>query len=384
MLTAEPLPRREFLRQAAFSLAAGGMACGRGAKAADSPLPRLRDVFQGRPRIGVAVEGRLPDGVPADELELIRGQFDILTPANCMKWDHLQPREGQFDFQQADAFVAFAEANRQKVAGHCFVWNRPETSTKWVFQDGDKPADAALVLQRMQTHIRTVMGRYRGRVHSWDVVNEALDDGKAFLRRTPWTETLGDEVVAKAFQCARRADPAATLVYNDYNIETPAKRAKLLRLLAQLRDANARADVVGIQGHWEIDRVPFEQIEETIVALHGAGVKVAVTELDIDMVPREKYFAGGSQREEVVKQDPYAEGCPADVLQRQADQYGRLFQIFARHSEKLDRVTLWGVTDRVSWLNAWPWKRVNHPLLFDRQAKPKPAFFAVLDAARGR
>ena len=343
------------------------------------PTASLRQQFANRFLVGVALDGYLPADYNAAELSLIRNQFAALTPANCMKMTHLQREPGRFDFQMADALVDFAAANQLKVCGHCLVWAKDERTPEWIFRDGAAAASREVLLQRMQKHIETVAGRYRGKVISWDVVNEALDDGTNFIRPSKWFSTLGEEFIVKAFQFARQADPEAVLIYNDYNVEGPAKRAKLLRLLRLLQERKAPIQAVGIQGHYELDTVPYQDLEETISAIHGLGLKVMMTEFDLDAIPRAKWWAdGGKHRPELAKLNPYTNGCPPEVLQRQAEQYGKLFGIFRRHASAITRVTFWDLHDGRSWLNHFPWQRVNYPLLFDRDARPKPAFEAVL------
>jgi len=215
------------------------------------------------------------------------------------------------------------------------------------------------------------------------VVNEALDDGKEELRPSKWVSTLGPGFIATAFRLAHEADPAAVLVYNDYNVELPGKRAKLLRLLRGLVEQKVPIQAVGIQGHWELDRVPYKDIEETMQEIRKLGLKVMITELDLDVIPRGRWWAdGGKYREEMARLNPYAAECPANVLGRQAKQYGELFALFRRQEGAVTRVSFWDLHDGRSWLNDFPWKRVNHPLLFDREARPKPAFEAVLRQGR--
>ena len=232
----------------------------------------------------------------------------------------------------------------------------------------------------MRTHIRTVVSRYRGRVIAWDVVNEALDDGEPYLRQSSWLSIVGPEFVAEAFQCAREADPDALLVYNDYNVELPKKREKLTRLIRELRDRNVPLGAIGIQGHWEVDQVPFRDIEILLASMKERKLKVMVSELDLGVVPRARWWADdGKHREEIARTDPMAGGCPPELLERQARQYAELFRLFSNRSESIERVTFWDLHDGRSWLNAFPWKHADYPLLFDREAAPKPAFKAVMD-----
>lgn len=339
----------------------------------------LREIYGNRFLMGVALDRYLPGDYSPVELNLIRTQFAAITPANCMKMMHVQREEGQFDYQMADALVAFAATNQLKVCGHCLVWAKDERTPEWVFREGEKLVSRDRLLERMRTHIQAVAGRYRGKVISWDVVNEALDDGTNWLRPSKWVSTLGEEFIVKAFRCAREADPEAVLIYNDYNVELPAKRAKLLRLLRRLQERQAPIQAVGIQGHYELDSAPYQGLEETIAAVRAMGLKVIMTEFDLDVIPRARWWAdGGKHHEELARYSPYTNGCPGEVLERQAEQYRRLFAIFRKHPEAIARITFWDLHDGRSWLNHFPWERVNYPLLFDRQGAPKPAYGAVL------
>jgi endo-1,4-beta-xylanase len=339
----------------------------------------LQAKFGPRFVVGVALGGRVPDDYTAVERKLILGQFGSVTPENCMKMTEVQPREGEFHFEQADALVAFARQNKLQVVGHTLVWAKDDRTPPWMFKDGGKPASRELVLERMRTHIRTVVSRYRGKIASWDVVNEAIDDGEPNLRPSRWLTLAGPEFIAKAFEWAHEADPDAMLVYNDYNVELPQKREKLLRFVRELRDKAAPLGAVGIQGHWEVDRVPFRDIEALLAPMKELGLRVMISELDLGVVPRGVWWAdGGKNRDMVAKTDPLAGGCPPELLDRQANQYATLFQLFRDRSESIGRVTFWDLHDGRSWLNTFPWKHAEYPLLFDRQADPKPAFKAVM------
>jgi endo-1,4-beta-xylanase len=330
----------------------------------------LKDLFP-HFYIGTCLGSLLPDNYSTAEMALLDANFNMVTPESCMKPEPIQPEEGNFHFKYSDNLVAYAEAHGKRVTGHTLIWH--QQCPDWFFLDGKKPASRELVLQRLHTHIRTLVGRYRGRIMGWDVVNEVISDADdEYIRPTKWWETIGGDFIEKAFEYAHETDPNVELYYNDYSIEYPVKREKTLKLIASLKEKELRIDAVGIQGHWELDKVPFEELEDAIVAFHHAGIKVMITELDIDVVPRE---APKDAPQEVL--NPYPDGCPPEVLRRQAEQYAQLFEIFARHSDKITRVAFWGMHDGLSWLNYWPWRRTNYPLLFDRNAEPKPAFFAV-------
>ena len=322
--------------------------------------------------IGVAIEPKLA----ATEAQLLAAQFSNITSENCLKPAHTEPKEGVFTFQAGDALVALAQKYGLIVNAHNLVWH--ESCPDWFFQDGDKPAGRDLVLQRMRHHIDQVAGHFRGKVASWDVVNEAISDNDGeFLRTNKWLQAVGEDYVAEAFLEARKADPGAELYYNDYQIERPAKRAKALRLIQEIRARGGHVDGIGIQGHWTIKGPPLKDIEDSIITFHAAGLKVMITELDLNVLPPLKKGTTASQAI-----DPYAQGCPPEILRREAEIYAQLFQLFRRQADKISRVTFWNLHDGLSWLN-WSHgkKRTNYPLLWDRQLQPKPAFDAVMAVA---
>ena len=350
------------------------------ALSADPAAPRsLRSAATGLFTIGVGIHDRISER-PVD-WPLLFTQFSAVTPENCLKPNPVQVTEGKFNFTLGDAFVNFASSNNLQVVGHCLVWAKDDRTPPWFFRDGTNIASRDVLLARMKTHIDTVAGRYRGRMAMWDVVNEALDDGTNFLRPSGWSAACGEDFIVKAFEFAHAADPKALLIYNDYNNELPAKRPKQIRLLRSLREKNVPVHAIGLQGHYEIDRVPFAEIETTLAAMRELHLKVVVSELDIDVIPRAKWWAdGGKHRDELSKLDPYRDGCPPEILRRQAEQYAQLFRLFRKYSDVIARVSFWNLHDGQSWLNSFPWRRVNYPLLFDREGKPKPAFDAVITA----
>lgn len=369
------LPLRIIVLAAALWVPLSGAGAERGVPAS------LKDAAAGLFPIGVAVKNGVATR-PAD-WPLLTAQFNSVSAENCLKPDPVQREEGRFNFAEADALVDFATARGFQLVGHCLVWAKDDRTPPWFFRDGDETVSRERLLQRMKTHIETVVGRYRGRVAEWDVVNEALDDGPALLRPSGWSAACGDEFIAKAFEYAHAADPQAVLIYNDYNTELPGKRAKLIELVRSLRQKNVPIHAVGLQGHFEIDRVPLPEVEATIVAMRELGVKVVISELDIDVIPRGRWWAdGGKYRSELSTLDPYRDACPPDILQRQAEQYAQLFGLFRKHADTIGRVTFWNLHDGQSWLNEFPWKRVNYPLLFDRAGQPKPAYHAVIRALK--
>jgi endo-1,4-beta-xylanase len=332
-----------------------------------------------RYKIGVGVSDNIP--TRQKDWQLLVSQFQIVTPENSMKPQGIQPQEGEFRFETCDKFVQFAKSNELEIVGHCLVWAKDDRTSSWWLTDGDKPTSKEKLLERLKTHIDTVVARYANDVSMWDVVNEALDDSNdKYLRDSVWTRTTGEVFMVKAFQWTREKDPDALLIYNDYNNEYPGKLEKTLRLIKSLREQGAPVDALGIQGHFELDTIKFDALESLLLACRADNIKVVISELDIDVVPRSRWWAdGGKYRDEMSKIDPYKDGCPEEVLKRQAEQYAKLFELFNKHSDVIARVSFWNLHDGESWLNYFPWNRTNHPLLFDRNGKPKPAYQSVID-----
>jgi endo-1,4-beta-xylanase len=359
--------------------------CGHSSIRAEERLSNsLRLASQGLFPIGVGIADDEPKR--SVDHELLCSQFSVVTPESCMKMHHVWPSENHWELTQADAFVEFAVKNNLKIVGHCFVWAKDERTPAWIFKDGEKAASRDLLKARMKTYIETMAKRYQGKIDYWDVVNEALSDGNEPIRPSTWLTIYGnDEFIVDAFCFAHDAAPEAMLIYNDYVHEDGPKRKALVQYMKSLRDRDVPVQALGLQGHYEIDRVPYEGIEATLQAMRELGLKVCVSELDIDVIPRAKWWSeNGKYRDELAKYDPYHDGCPADVLQRQAEQYGKLFALFCKYSDTVARVSFWNLDDGQSWLNTFPWNRVNHPLLFDRLRQPKPAYFSVIEALQNR
>ncbi len=345
------------------------------AAGADSLQAAAEAYFQ----IGVGLSDRIPSR-PEDWPLLLR-HFHAITPENCLKPNPVQVDEGRFNFELSDQFVAFAASNRLSVVGHCLVWAKDDRTPPWFYLEGTNTASRELLLQRMKAHIQKVAGRYRGKIAAWDVVNEALDDGTNFLRPSGWARACGEDFIVQAFQTARAAAPEALLIYNDYNNELPEKRAKLIRLIRLLRERNAPLDAIGLQGHYELGKIPLQEIEDTLIALAPLGVQVVVSELDIDVIPRAEWWAEeGKHRARLARVNPYPKECPPEILSQQAQEYASLFRLFRKHAAIIQRVSFWNLHDGDSWLNYFPWQRQNYPLLFDRDRALKPAYYSVMEA----
>ena len=331
----------------------------------------LKDVMPKGMVVGVAINQRQFDGTDTAAVDLITKQFNQISPENALKFQPTQPAADRYTFEAADRYVQFGVDRQMQVVGHNLVWH--SQTGAWVFQGPDgKPADRDTLLARMRDHIRTVVGRYKGRIHGWDVVNEAVDEDGS-MRKSPWQVGIGDDYVAKAFEFAHEADPDAELYYNDFNLEKPMKRAGVIKLVKDLQTRNVRIDGIGNQGHWRLETPAIGEIEGALVELHSTGLKVMYTELDINLLPNALPGADPAVA------NPYANGLPDDVQQQLSRRYADVFRVFLKHADAVTRVTFWGLSDADSWLNRG---RANYPLLWDRQRQPKPAFNAVVDALR--
>ena len=343
--------------------------------------PSLKNIFKYDFLIGMAIsQGEIEGRNPA-AATLILHQFNAVTPENIMKAEITQPGWNSFRFDAADSLVAFARTHQLKVNAHTLIWHSQLPSFMRNMQDADS------VRGYFTKHINTVASRYDGKVYSWDVVNEALNENGT-LRNSIFLQKLGDNYIVEAFRLAQKATPHSKLYYNDYNIEQPAKRAGAIALIKKIQAAGVRIDGVGIQGHWKSGQVPFRFIEESIQEFSALGIEVMFTELDLTVLPNpwDNNTADISQKT-TTKPDmnPYAMGIPDSVSRKLAADYGSLFRLFLKYKTKIGRVTFWGLGDGQSWLNNWPIPgRTNYPLIFDRNLLPKPAFYSVIEAGNGQ
>jgi endo-1,4-beta-xylanase len=376
--------RRSCAARFALTVLTAALLCGKTSTVlADGPS--LKDAYKNDFLIGVALGGTLPDDYSPQELAVIKSQFNAVTPENCMKPESVQPEEGKWTFKMADALVKFAEDNQMQIFGHNLVWDRQTPS--WFFKDNGQPVSREKALERMKTHIDTVMGRYKGKIRGWDVVNEAASRGgskEEDLSKSPWRTAIGDDYVIKAYQFAHEADPAAELQYNDFEFEVGAKHDNVLHIVKQLQDAGIPLAAVGIQGHYKLNSIPFEGLEKTINDLQSMGVKVMITELDLDATRLIDFGAEDQQHKAEDISAPVQ--AVAATMQLQAEQYAKLFEIFNRHKDAITRVTFWGLDDARSWLKYSPKGRKypGMPLLFDDECQAKPALEAVIEVLSKR
>jgi GH35 family endo-1,4-beta-xylanase len=334
-------------------------------KAENQRGPTIKDVYKDLFVIGMA--GDLPGNYSEEELGLVKGHFGIVTPENCMKPGPVHPGEDTWRFERPDALVKWCGDNNLAIHGHTLVWH--SQTNPWFFRDNDKEA----VTRRLKDHLTTLVGRYKGKIRGWDVVNEAINDGgnaetakTENLRNSSWLRTLGPDFIPLAFKFAHDADPEAKLYYNDYNIEAGSKHESSMVLLRRLIKDGVPIHGVGIQGHWSTANVPYAAIDKAITEYGSLGLKVSITELDVTI----RGASGGQPGRGRGDTPPPS---PED-LKAQADAYARLFAIFIKHKDVVERVTFWGLNDRRSW------RFGQHPLIFDSTNQRKPAYAAIVEA----
>ena len=312
---------------------------------------------------------------------ILAKHFNSVTAEDQMKFDALQPTEGNFTYETADQMVGFATNSGMQVRGHALVWHRQTPS--WVFAGSSQQ-----VLQRMQNHITQVMQHFQGKVKVWDVVNEAIMDDGSYRtdseeegQQSGWYGKLGESYIAEAFKAARAADPSAKLFYNDYYNYHPVRRQAIYDMLAGLLADGVPVDGVGLQCHLNLEpgtdpseqsfHQTVENLETAIEMYASLGLDVQITEMDLSL-----YLRGVTYTPDMFYTT--ATFTP-DIQQQQADRYRDFFEMFRRQSDKISSVTFWGVADDNTWLSEFSSGRRDFPLLFDTEHKEKPAFWAVLD-----
>jgi len=338
--------------------------------------PSLKEVFKKDFVMGTAVNtGQIEEKDPA-AAALIQAQFNGLTPENIMKCEIIHPEWDRYDFTLADKLVDYGKKINAPVYGHTLIWHSQLSPFIRKIQSTDS------FRTFFTNHITTIAARYDGKLKSWDVVNEALNEDGT-LRKSVFLEKLGEDYIVEAFRLAQKAAPNTELYYNDYNIEQPKKRAGAIAIIKKIQAAGVRIDGVGIQGHWRSYKVPMKDIEESIKEFAALGIKVHFTELDLGVLPNpwDNDAADVNMKAEYsAKMNPYAAGLPDSVSTQLAQSYADLFRLFLKYKKEIARITFWGVNDGQSWLNGWPIRgRTNYPLLFDRNNKPKDAFYKVIE-----
>ncbi|MEI7831077.1 MAG: endo-1,4-beta-xylanase [Prolixibacteraceae bacterium] len=331
----------------------------------------LAEATKGKFLFGVAVNMQQVNGINPIESELIAREFSAIVPENVMKPQPIQPEENKFFWDNADKFVAFGEKNKQVVTGHCLIWH--SQIGKWMFVDAEgKDVSPDVLKERMRQHISAVVGRYKGRVKGWDVVNEAFEDNGKY-RNSKFYQILGKDFIKYAFQFAHEADPDAELYYNDYNVENPSKCDAIVELVKELRSSGCRIDAVGSQAHMHMNSPTLDAAETSFKKLKAAGVKILITEWDISILPSPYEGANISSNFGYSNaMDPYREVIPDSVQQKWNKRILDMFGLFLKYNDVVDRVTVWGFSDNVSWLNNFPIRsRKDYPVLFDRNNQRK-------------
>lgn len=345
-----------------------------------SGLPSLKEVFKNDFLVGTALNAGQIEENDSSVTELIRQQFNAVTPENVMKAEIIHPQWDMYNFDLADKLVDYAKKYSIKLTATPLIWHSQLPPFVGKLKDADS------VRRYFENHIATVAGRYDGKAHSWEVVNEALNEDGS-LRNTVFLQKLGSGYVEEAFRLAQKAAPHTELYYNDYNIEQPKKRAGAIAIIKKIQAAGIRIDGIGIQGHWHVDDLPLEYIEQSIKEFSALGVQVAFTELDLSVLPNPWGHTASADISQTAqyeaKMNPYTNGLPDSIQQKLATAYARLFALFLKYRDNISRITFWGVNDGQSWLNDFPISgRANYPLLFDRHYDPKPAFYTVIESKK--
>lgn len=331
----------------------------------------LKDYYKDYFDIGVAVS---PRAFTTDEAGLILSQFNSMTAENAMKMGPIHPKENEYSWKNADSIADFAKKHKLKLRGHTLCWHNQ--TPPWMFKDAEgNQVTKEVLLQRLKDHIMTVVGRYKGVIYAWDVVNEAIsDNAEEYLHPSPWLEIIGEEYIAKAFQWAHEADPDALLFYNDYNEINPEKRKKIIRLVNELRQKGIPIHGIGLQGHWSVYEPTRDQLEQALSDFSKTGLSLHITELDISVYPKEH-----SARERTASDVDTLYTEQKEKLQ--VEMYKNCFELFRKYKQHINSVTFWNISDRHSWLDNFPVRgRKDYPLLFDKNLKPKKAFYEVVDA----
>lgn len=343
----------------------------------------LKEAYKGKFYIGTAMNTWQITGKDTAALKVITDNFSAIVAENCMKSGPMQPREGEFNFELADQFVDFGEKNNMFITGHCLVWHAQ--APRWFFRDSlGNEVTRDVLIERMRNHIFTVVGRYKGKVKGWDVVNEAINDDGSY-RKSWYYRILGEDFIRIAFQLAHEADPDCELYYNDYSMSVPGKRDGVVAMVKKLQEQGLKIDGIGMQAHVGLDYPELEEFEASMEAFGALGLKVMITEMDISVLPQPEWNRGAdisTNIEYKEKLNPYTEGLPDSARIALDNRYIDFFKLFLKHDDYVSRVTVWGVNDAYSWKNGFPVRgRTDYPLLFDRQNQPKSVVQKLIDLA---
>lgn len=352
--------------------------------AANTPQaePTLKDAFKDKFLVGVALNNDQVWGRDSLGAAVAKKHFNAVVAENEMKSERVHPKENEYFWDNADKFVEFAEENGMYPVGHCLIWH--SQCPRWFFVDEKgETVDAETLKNRMRDHIHTVVGRYKGRVKGWDVVNEAiLEDGS--YRNSKFYQILGEEFIPLAFQYAHEADPDAELYYNDYGMNIAGRRDAVVKMVNDLKSRGLRIDAIGMQGHMGLDYPTTEEFETSLKAFASTGCKVNVSEWDMTALPTVTRSANVGDTVDFKKSlNPYPDSLPAEVAQEWNARMASILEVLMRNADSVDRVIAWGVSDGDSWKNGWPVPgRRDYPLLFDRNYELKPFLQNMLDSIK--
>jgi endo-1,4-beta-xylanase len=343
----------------------------------------LKDALEGKFYVGAALNERQITGTDSLSIDILKKHFNSIVAENCMKSERIHPEEGKFNWDLPDRFVEFGEKNNMHIVGHTLIWH--SQAPRWFFVDEEgNDISREVLIERMRHHISNVVGRYKDRVHGWDVLNEAIvEDGS--YRKSKFYEIIGEEYVELAFQFAAEADPDADLYYNDYGMANPGRRKGVIEMVKNLQAKGIKIDGIGMQGHLNLESLNLAEFEKSIVAFAELGVKVMITEFDLTILPfptQDVTADVGLRAEYEARMNPYADGFTPEILDEWNEACAGIFRLFLKHQDKISRVTTWGVTDNHSWKNNWPIRgRTDYPLLFDRDYQPKPVVHTIIEEA---
>lgn len=346
--------------------------------------PSLKETFK-HYYIGTALNNDQVFGRDKKSIALVEEHFNSITPENLLKWEKVHPKNGEYNFEPVDSLVALGEKNNMFIVGHTLIWH--SQTPAWVFEDeSGNELNREQLLARMKDHILTVVGRYKGKIHGWDVVNEGVkEDGS--LRETKWLKIIGGDYIDKAFEFAHEADPEAELYYNDFNMWYKGKLLGVTELVKNLRTKSIKIDGIGLQGHWGLDYPTNSEINLALETYSELNLKLMITELDMAVLPMPDNNTGAeitNNFELQKKYNPFPNGFPDSMQTKLANRYEDFFKLFNKYKNSISRVTFWGVNDEHSWRNNWPIRgRTSYPMLFDRNFETKPAFYKVINTVKG-
>lgn len=339
----------------------------------------LSNHFKNHFHVGAAINENTILGNDNKSKEIVVSEFNSITPENSLKWMFVQPQPGKFDFKVSDKYVNIGSKNGMYTVGHALIWHAQLAE---FMQNIDNEEET---LFHVKNHINTLMNRYKGKIDAWDVVNEAFEEDGSF-RESVFYKNLGQNYIEDVFLLAAEVDPEADLIYNDYNLYKREKRLAVINMVNKFKTNGTKIDGVGVQAHWDLHTPSINEIENIILDFHKIGIPISFTELDISVLPNPWEMVGAevnqnfSKFEGDPKMNPYPDDLPNNIQVKLAKRYEDIFKLFIKHSDKINRVTFWGVMDKYSWLNDWPIKgRTNYPLLFDRNYQPKVAYERLLE-----